>query len=46
MKTPVFGMVERNGWIVAMSVKATDAKTLEPIITKHVTLGAKIMTDE
>lgn len=46
VKTPVFGMVERNGRIVAMSVKATDAKTLEPIITEHVTLGSKIMTDE
>ncbi|MBO0935825.1 IS1595 family transposase [Fibrella sp. HMF5335] len=46
VKAPVFGMVECNGRVVAMTVKAVDAKTLEPIITQHIKVGAKIMTDE
>lgn len=45
-KTPVFGMVERGGRVVAMKVENTQAKTLKPIITEHVAIGSKIMTDE
>ena len=46
VKAPVFGMVERNGRVVAMTVKAVDAKTLEPIVTQYIKVGAKVMTDE
>jgi transposase-like protein len=45
-KTPVFGMVERNGRLVAMVVTRTDAKTLTPLITNHVAVGSTMMTDE
>jgi transposase-like protein len=45
-KTPVFGMIERNGRAVAMAVTSTSKKTLQPIITEHVKIGASIMTDE
>lgn len=45
-KAPVFGMVERGGRVIAMTVTSTTAKTLQPIITKHVAIGASIMTDE
>ncbi|WP_317206448.1 IS1595 family transposase [Allomuricauda sp. M10] len=45
-KTPVFGLVERNGRIVAMRVRDTKRATLMPIIHKSVTKNAKLMTDE
>ncbi|KAA0990919.1 IS1595 family transposase [Dyadobacter aurulentus] len=45
-KTPIFGMVERGGKLVAMTVKNTSSKTLQPIIKEHVAVGAKLMTDE
>lgn len=45
-KTPVFGLVERNGRVVAMKVPDTQKHTIHPIIEKHVNEGAKIMTDE
>lgn len=45
-KTPVFGMVERGGRVVAMVVESTDKRTLQPIITQHVKIGASLMTDE
>lgn len=46
VKAPVFGMVQRGGQVVAMTVQSTSAKTLQPIIEEHVAVGAKIMTDE
>lgn len=45
-KTPVFGLVERNGRIVAMTVKQTSKAAIQPIIAKHVPEGGNIMTDE
>lgn len=45
-KTPVFGLVERNGRLTAMRVRNTTKATVMPIITKNVSLDAKIMTDE
>jgi len=45
-KTPVFGLVERNGRLVAMKVSDTQKKTIQPIIDAHVEQGSKIMTDE
>jgi transposase-like protein len=45
-KAPVFGLVERNGRVVAMVVKDTTKNTIQPIIEQHVTKGANVMTDE
>lgn len=45
-KAPVFGMVERNGRVVAMVVKSTDSRTLQPLIREYVKVGANLMTDE
>lgn len=45
-KTPVVGMVERNGRVVAMRVRNTTKATLMPIISRNVSKDATIMTDE
>lgn len=45
-KTPVFGMIERNGRMVAMKVKNTTQQTIVPIIEDCVSQNALIMTDE
>lgn len=45
-KAPVFGLVERNGRLVAMKVSDTQKKTIQPIIDQHVEKGSQIMTDE
>ncbi|MCW3126862.1 MAG: hypothetical protein JWO03_2520 [Bacteroidetes bacterium] len=45
-KTPVFGMLERDGKVRAFKVPNTKKKTLEPIIKKHIKKGSKVMTDE
>ena len=45
-KTPVFGLVERNGRVVAMKVPDTTRDTIHPIIEAHVGAGASVNTDE
>ncbi len=45
-KTPVFGLVEREGKVVAMKVADTTKGTIQPIIEKHVVKGSEVMTDE
>ena len=45
-KTPVFGMRDREGQVVAKVVKNTDAPTLQGIIKKSVAPGSAIATDE
>lgn len=45
-KTPVFGMIERNGKVVARVVPSTTAKDLMPRIIKHVNSFATVYTDE
>jgi len=45
-KTPVFGMVERQGEVRAMSVKDVKGKTLKKIINNNVEKGSNVMTDE
>lgn len=45
-KTPIFGMVEREGSVRAMKVENTQAKTLMPIIKQFVADNAKVFTDE
>lgn len=45
-KTPVFGMVQRGGFLFAVVVSDTTAKTLLPIINKTVRSGSIIYSDE
>jgi len=45
-KTPVFGMVQRDGKVKAGKVKDVSGKTLKTIIKAHVKPGSQIMTDE
>jgi transposase-like protein len=45
-KTAVFGMVERNGNVVAKKVENTKSATLMPIISQFVREGSRVFTDE
>ncbi|MBI4036899.1 IS1595 family transposase [Candidatus Daviesbacteria bacterium] len=45
-KTPVFGMVERQGIVRARVTVDTKRKTVMPIIRENVVLGSEIMSDE
>lgn len=45
-KTPVLGMVERKGKLVATIVPNTSVKVLTPSIRKYVTEGSVVYTDE
>ena len=43
-KTPVFGLVERNGRLVAMRIRNSQRATLMPIIHDNISADAKIKT--
>ena len=45
-KTPVFGVRERDGHVVAKVVKGTDALTLQSAVAAVVTPGSTVCTDE
>ena len=45
-KTPIFGMIERGGKVVAMKVEDTKGATLIPIVSQFVEEGATTYTDE
>lgn len=45
-KTPVLGILQRNGEIDTMPVKDTSKATLQTIINKRVRKGSKVFTDE
>ncbi|WP_165027242.1 IS1595 family transposase [Dysgonomonas sp. ZJ279] len=45
-KTPVFGMLQRNGIVIARVVPDTSVKSLLPHILKHIRKGSTIYTDE
>lgn len=45
-KTPVFGMVQRGGFLLAVVVNDTTARTLLPIINDTVCPGSTIYSDE
>lgn len=45
-KTCVFGMIERDGRVVTVVVKDRKARTLLPIIQKHVSTNAIVHTDK
>lgn len=44
-KVPVFGILERNGKVIAKVVSNTQAKTLVPIVRKNVEAGSVVYTD-
>jgi len=45
-KTPVLGIIKRNGNIYAIPVDDTQMKTIYPIMRKKVKKGSKVFTDE
>lgn len=45
-KTPIFGMLERDGNVVAMKVEDTKGATLMPIVAQFVEEGSTTYTDE
>lgn len=45
-KTPVFGMLQRGGRLIAKVVSDTSIKNLAPRIFQHIKLGSTIYTDE
>jgi transposase-like protein len=45
-KTPIFGMIERDGKVVAMKVENTKGVTLLPIVGQFVADTARVYTDE
>lgn len=45
-KTPVFGMLQRGGKVIAKVVPDTKAKTLRPYIDKHIMEESTVYTDE
>lgn len=45
-KTPVFGMLQRNGKLIAMVVPNTKEGSLKPIIDYYVKRGSTLYTDE
>jgi transposase-like protein len=45
-KTPVFGMLQRSGKVVAKVVENTKAKTLYRHIRKHIKKGSTVYSDE
>lgn len=44
-KTPVFGMLQRDGKLTALVVNNTRASTLKPIITRYIEGNSTIFTD-
>lgn len=45
-KTPIFGMVERKGEVMAFAVPDTKTETLETIIKKFIRVNSEVFTDE
>jgi len=45
-KTPVFGLLERTGFVRCIVVPDTSAFTLQPLVAENVKMGATLMTDE
>ena len=45
-KTPIFGMIQRDGAVVAMKVENTQGATLMPIVSQFVKEGTTTYTDE
>lgn len=44
-KVPVFGMLQRDGRLIAKAVTNTQARTLAPIISEHISINSAVYTD-
>lgn len=44
-KTPVFGMVQRGGKVIAVKCEKTDSATLLPLIGQFIAEGSNVYTD-
>ncbi len=44
-KTPVVGLLQRNGKVVAFKIQKADGPTLKPIVNERLAKGATLMTD-
>ncbi len=46
-KVPVFGAIEKStGWVKAIAITDTKAKTIKPLLYKHIKKDSHVMTDE
>lgn len=45
-KTPVLGLVQRGGRVVARSVRNSQSAMIQPVMRKHVAIGTVLYTDE
>lgn len=45
-KTPILGMIERDGKMTAIVTKDTTAETIQPIIKKYVAKGSVLISDD
>jgi transposase-like protein len=45
-KSPIFGLVERNGKVLCKAVENVKRETIMPLIQNHVEAGSTMMTDE
>lgn len=46
-KVPVFGAIEKTtGFVKAIAVTDTKAKTIQPLLHQHIKYGSRVMTDE
>ena len=45
-KPPIFGMIQRNGEVVIHMLANVQQRTIKPILTKTIELGATVFTDE
>jgi transposase len=45
-KPPVLGLIQRGGQVIIQMLPNVRQATIKPVITKHVTEGSKIYTDE
>lgn len=45
-KTPVFGMLERNGKVLAVALPSSARKFIKPLIYQCIHVGTTLMTDE
>lgn len=45
-KTPVLGILQRDGRVVVKPISNTRKATIQPILRKHIAIGATVNTDE
>jgi len=45
-KTPIFGILQRGGYVTTYVIPKADTATIEPYIKRHIAPGSRISTDE